>query len=389
MNQNRRSFLKTSLGGVAVLLSGCSAASSADGEDAEMALFVGTYTRGGSGGIYRLSMNPESGALRVLDSYGGVENPSFLAISPDNRFLFSVSETGSFMGATTGSVASFAIDATTGNLSKLSQQPSGGAAPAYVCVDSGARFVFVANYTGGNVAMLPVNESGVLAPPVSVRQHTGSSVHPQRQQRPHAHSIVLTPSERFAVAADLGTDRLMVYRIEATALVPADPPSYAVTPGDGPRHLAFHPNGRWAYVINELSSSITAYEFDGNAGSFSYIDTISTLPTGFSGQNTCAEVRVAPSGNFVYGSNRGHNSIAAFAVDEASGALGLVQHEPTGGSTPRNFEIDPTGRYVVAANQDSNNLVVLAIDAATGALSPTGETATVPVPVCVRFLSQS
>ena len=390
VNHNRRDFLKTALGGTVVLLAtGCSATSGSDDDGDEMTFYVGTYTRGGSRGIYRVSMNANSGALQVRNTYGGIQNPSFLAIDPQNRYLFAVGETGDFNGANSGSVASFSIDPASGNLTLISQVPSAGAAPAHISVNDEASLVVVANYNGGNVALLPVDANGSLSAPASVRQHTGSSVHPQRQQRPHAHSIYLDPSESHAVAVDLGIDRLMVYRVDAEAhtLTPADPPSHAVAPGSGPRHLAFHPDGNRAYVINELANSITALDYDSAAGTFSQIETVSTLPEGFTGQNTCAEVRVAPSGRFVYGSNRGHDSIAVFAVNDATGALTPVQHQSTGGDTPRNFEIDPTGRFLVVANQDSNNLVVLAIDPASGELEPTGETATIPVPVCVRFLN--
>ena len=368
-------------------MAGCSATNTADGGGEEMTFYVGTYTRGGSRGIYRVSMNQDTGAIHVRNSYGGVDNPSFLAIDRGNRFLFAVSETGQYNGIQGGSVASFAIDPASGDLTKLSQQPSRGAAPAHLSVDSETRIVLVANYNGGNVALLPVDEAGMLSAPAAVRQHTGSSINPQRQERPHAHSIYLDPTERFAVAADLGIDRLMIYRVDAeqNALQLSDPPSFALAPGSGPRHMAFHPNGRRAYVINELSSTITACTYDQGSGTFTEIGTVSTLPDGFNGQNTCAEVRVAPSGDFVYGSNRGHDSIAVFAVDGSTGALTPVQHQSTDGRTPRNFEIAPTGRFLIAANQDTNNLVVFAIDPESGRLEETGHTATIPVPVCVRF----
>ncbi len=384
--QNRRTFLKTALGGTAALVAGCSATSSDDDGEALM-LYVGTYSRGGSRGIYRVSMNVANGRLRIENSFPGLQNPAFLAIDPTNRYLFAVSETGEYEGARVGSVASHAIDAATGNLVRISQQPSGGAAPVHVSVAADASFILVANYNGGNVAMLPVDDAGALAPPSSIRQHTGSSVNPQRQERPHAHSIYLDKDERFALAVDLGTDEIRVYRIDrdSNALVPTNPPAYATQPGAGPRHLVFHPNGRRVFVINELSNSITSFDYDTQTGALSPIATVSTLPAGFSGFNTCAEIRMSASGRFVYGSNRGHDSIAVFALDDATGTLTPVQHVSTGGRTPRNFEIDPTGRYLIAANQDSNNLVVFSIDSETGMLEATGETLTIPAPVCVRF----
>lgn len=351
-----------------------------------MALYVGTYTRGGSRGIYRLTMNAQTGALRVQNSYPGIENPSFLAIDPSGQYLFAVSETDRYENAPGGSVASFAIDAKTGDLTKRSQQPSGGAAPAHVSVNRSASFVVVANYNGGSVSLLPVR-NGVLDPPASVHAHTGSSVHPQRQQRPHAHSIVLDPDEEHAISADLGTDDLWVYRLdeEAPALVPADPSTQPLPPGSGPRHLVFHPDGKHLFVINELASTITAFSYA--AGGFESIATISTLPEDFNGANTCAEIRVAASGRFVYGSNRGHDSIAVFGV-ESSGALSPIQHVPSGGRTPRSFEIDPSGQFLLVANQDSNNVVVYRVDEESGLLTATDHEVVVPVPVCVRFRPQ-
>lgn len=346
-----------------------------------MTFYVGTYTRGGSRGIYRVSMNDATGALKIENSFPGAENPSFLAIDPSNRFLFSVSEAGSV-----GSVVSYAIDSV-GNLSQLSQQSSRGAAPAHISVSDDASFVLVANYNSGSVALLPVNPDGELLAATSVRQHTGSSVNPQRQQEPHAHSINLDRNEQFALAADLGTDEIRVYRIDrdANQLVPTEPPAYDTEPGAGPRHFVFTPNGQRVYVINELSNTMTGYAYDEQTGALSRIDSISTLPAGFSGRNTCAEVRISADGKYLYGSNRGHDSIVVFEVDAATGSLTFLQHMSTGGRTPRNFEIDPTGRFLIAANQDSNNLVVFSIDPSTGMLSETGHTVTIPSPVCVRF----
>ena len=255
-------------------------------------------------------------------------------------------------------------------------------------VDRAGKNVLVANYGGGSVACLPIKEDGSLGEATSFIQHEGSGPNPKRQQGPHAHSINVDAANRFAVAADLGLDKLLVYRLDAAAgkLTPNDPPFVAMAPGAGPRHFAFHPGGRYAYAINELNSTVTAMTYDADRGVLKAIQSITTLPEGFAGVNYPAEVQVHPSGKFVYGSNRGHDSIATFAVDAATGKLTSVAHEPTQGKNPRNFGIDPSGRYLLAANQDGNNVVVFRIDAKTGKLTPTGSSIQVTAPVCIKML---
>ncbi len=351
-------------------------------------VYVGTYTRGQSKGIYLCHLDLADGTLEPVGVAAEVANPSFLALHPSRPLLYAVGELGSFSGKRTGAVSAFSIERKTGKLTLLNQQPSQGAGPCHLAVDPSGRCVLVANYGGGSVACLPIREDGRLGEATSFVQHEGSSVNLRRQQGPHAHSINLDAAGRFAFAADLGLDKILIYRFDAEGgtLLPNDPPWVQVAPGAGPRHFAFHPTGRYAYVINELSSTVTAFEYDARRGALSPLQTISTLPKDFQGDNTTAEVQVHPSGRFLYGSNRGHDSIAAFAVDADTGKLTYLANEPTQGKTPRNFGIDPTGACLLAANQATDNIVVFRIHSKTGVLHPTGHSADVPSPVCVKML---
>ncbi len=352
-------------------------------------VYVGTYTSPKSKGIYLYELDLASGALESKGLAAELVNPSFLAIGPGGGFLYAVGEMGVFQGTKGGAVSALAIDPASGRLALVNQQSSVGAGPCHVTVDREGKNVLAANYGGGSVACLPIGDDGRLKEATSFIQHEGSSVDPRRQKEPHAHSVNLDAAGRFAFVADLGLDKIMVYRLDAAAgkLTPNNPPSAAVASGAGPRHFAFHPGGRFAYVINELNSTVTAFAYDADRGALAIIQTVSTLPAGFSDVNYPAEIQVHPSGKFVYGSNRGHNSIAIFAVAADSGKLTPVGHEPTGGKNPRNFGIDPTGRFLLAANQDSDNVVVFRIDAATGKLKSTGHSAEVGKPVCVKFLA--
>jgi 6-phosphogluconolactonase len=246
----------------------------------------------------------------------------------------------------------------------------------------------VANYGGGSVAALPIQGDGRLGPATAAIQHEGSGINPRRQEAPHAHSINLDRANRYAFAADLGLDRILVYRFDPArgTLAPHEPPSIAIAPGSGPRHFALHPGGRFAYVINEITLTVTAMEYDAGKGVLKEIQTVSTLPEGAAKNGSTAELQVHPSGKFLYGSNRGHDSIAIFAIDAATGRLTPAGHQPTGGKTPRNFGIDPTGSYLLAANQDSDTITVFRIDPQTGRLTPTGQTLEAPRPVCVKFM---
>jgi 6-phosphogluconolactonase len=351
-------------------------------------VYVGTYTNAKSKGIYLFELDLASGQMTAKGLAGEAINPSFLAIHPSRKFLYAVGEMANFEGKRSGAVSAFAIDAANGWLKLLNQQPSVGAGPCHLIVDRDGKNVLVANYGGGSVAVLPVEADGRLRAASSVIQHTGKSVNPKRQEAPHAHSINLDAGNRFAVAADLGLDQLLVYRFDPAkgTLTPNDPPFAKVAPGAGPRHFAFHPGGRFAYVINELASTVTAFAYDPDRGELKELQTISTLPDGFKGNNSTAEVQVHPSGRFLYGSNRGHDSIAIFTIDPATGRLTAAGHQPTHGKTPRNFGIDPTGTYLLACNQHSDTISVFRIDPQTGRLKGTGQVIEAPTPVCVKMM---
>lgn len=355
-----------------------------------MHVYLGTYTGEKSQGIYRARLDMASGALSAPELAATVTSPSFLAVHPSKRFLYAVSEMGKFGDKPTGAVSAFAIDATTGALTLLNQESSGGSGPAHLTVNRAGTAVLVANYGGGSVASLPIGSDGRLKPAVSVITHQGASVHPKRQTKPYAHSINVDADDRFAYAADLGADRIFIYRLTRTgALAPSAPPSVALAPGSGPRHFAFHPTGSYAYVINELSLTVTAFSRDATTGALTEVQTIGTLPAGVANEPafSTAEVVVHPSGRFLYGSNRGHDSMVVYAIDDATGRLTLVEHEPTQGSIPRGFGVDPTGTYLLAANQRSDSVVVFRIDQQTGGLTPTGHTVKVGAPVGVAFVS--
>ncbi|MEW5977731.1 MAG: lactonase family protein [Acidobacteriota bacterium] len=356
-----------------------------------MLVYLGTYTGPKSQGIYVSRLNLSTGALTAPELAGEADQPSFLAIHPNKRYLYAVGESGYGAEGKAGSVSAFAIDSTTGKLTRLNSQSSKGSGPCYLVVDKAGKNVLLANYGGGSLAVLPILTDGRLGEASSFIQHTGSGPNPARQKGPHAHSINLDAANRFAVAADLGLDKLLVYRFDSVkgSLAPNDPAFAAVKPGAGPRHFAFHPRGNFAYVINEIDSTITAFSYDDQKGILKALQSVSTLPAGFEGKDlSTAEVQVHPSGKFLYGSNRGHDSIVVFAIDSTKGTLTLIEHEATQGKTPRNFGIDPTGRYLLAANQDSDSVVVFRIDPQTGKLDPTGHRVKVGSPVCVKFLQQ-
>lgn len=354
----------------------------------EYLVYVGTYTGPKSKGIYAYRFDARTGSLTPLGVAAETTNPSFLAIHPNRKFLYAVNEVGDFAGERGGAVSAFAIDAKTGKLTLLNQVASHGADPCYVVVDATGKNVLLANYGSGTVAALRLGQDGRLEKASAVVQHSGSSVDRVRQEGPHAHSINLSADNRFAIAADLGLDQLLVYRFDAErgTLQANDPPFTKINPGAGPRHFAFHPSGRFAYVINEMQSTVTALAYDAARGTLRELQTVSTLPEGFAGQNDDAEVRVHPSGKFLYGSNRGHDSIALFAIDPERGTLRLVENTSTQGKTPRNFNLDPTGAYLFAANQDTDNVVIFRVDPSTGHLTPTGQVLSVPSPVCVKFV---
>ncbi|MGA2132244.1 MAG: lactonase family protein [Bryobacteraceae bacterium] len=354
----------------------------------EYFVYFGTYTDKGSKGIYVSRFRPATGKLTPPELVAETANPSFLAVDPTNHYLFAANEIGDYQGAKSGSVSSFVIDRHTGKLTAVNTVASRGADPCHLTVDKNSKHVLVANYTGGSVAVLPIQAGGRLGDSSDFKQHLGSSVDPERQKEPHAHDVVLTPDNRFAVVGDLGLDKLLVYRFNADkgTLTPNDPPYGQVKPGSGPRHFALHPNGRYAYVISEMGNTITAFDWDGDKGALEELQSVPTLPADFKGENTTAEIAIHPAGRFLYGSNRGHDSIVVYAIDPANGKLTLVEDDPTLGKEPRNFALDPAGQYLFAANQNSNTVVVFKVNPKNGRLTASGEKVEVSSPVCVTFV---
>ncbi len=349
-------------------------------------VYFGTYTRGKSEGIYVYSMDRSTGKLSLRHTVSGIRHPAFLAFHPNNRFLYAINEVTDFEGGSSGGVSAFAVDRGSGALTLLNSQSSVGSGPCHLHVDRSGKYVMVANYAGGSVAVLPIADDGRLEPNSDFIQHEGSSVNRKRQEQAHAHSITPSPDNRFALVADLGMDKVVVYQLDEQAGKLTPHMSASVSPGAGPRHLDFHPDGRFVYLLNEIGSTVTVFAYDAEAGTLAEIETVSTLPANFSGSSHCAEIRVHPSGRFVYASNRGHDSIAMYSIDRESGRLTELGQESTRGRIPRNFNISPDGRFVMAVNQDSDNGVVFRVDESTGRLVFTGEEIEVPASVCIKFL---
>ena len=347
-------------------------------------MYVGTYTGQGSDGIYAYRFNAKTGAVTPLGLAAKTSNPSFLTISPDQKSLYAVSEVG--RGAM---VSAWSIDAASGKLTLINESADPGGGPCFVTTDHTGKVVLIANYGGGSVASYHVGADGKLSPAVSFIQHQGSSVDKGRQERPHAHSINVSPDNRFAIAADLGTDELKVYKLDAATgkIEPNDPPSTKIAPGAGPRHFAFHPKLSVGYVIAEMGNTVTELKWDARAGTLKPLDAFSTLPADYKKETYTAEVQVHPSGKFLYGSNRGMDTIAVFTIDKKTGKLKLIQNESTRGSFPRNFRIDPSGKWLVAANQKGHNMSVYKIDQKTGRLTPVGDPIQLNSPVCVKFVA--
>ena len=347
-----------------------------------LTVYVGTYTGAGSRGIYRFTLDTTTGAASAPVLAGEAKNPSFLALHPSGRFLYAVGETDSFDGKKTGAVSAFAIDPKTGDLTLLNQQASEGGGPCHLVVDRAGRNVLVANYGGGTVAVLPIGKDGRLAKASSVQAHSGSGPNKGRQEKPHAHGTYLDASGRHALAPDLGADRVFVYRFDAGRGTLEPQGATPLEPGSGPRHLAFDPAGRHVYVIDELASTITVFGYDAAKGALQTLQTVSTLPAGSSAANTAAEVALTPDGRWLYGSNRGHDSLALFSV-AADGRLTAAGHFPAGGRTPRHFAIDPSGRWLLVAHQGSDSITIFRVDGATGRLSAAGPALPLSKPVCL------
>lgn len=351
-------------------------------------LFVGTYTGPSSQGIYRIDFDATKGTLGEPALAAKMTNPSFLAIHPDGKKLYAVGEVGESGKRKGGAVAAFSLSPK-GELSLINDQSTVGSGPCHVTVDPSGRAVMIANYGGGSVASYRVRPDGGLEEAASFIQHKGSGANKQRQESPHAHSVNTDASGRFVYAADLGLDKVLIYSLDAASgkLAPATPPHASVAPGAGPRHFCFHPSGKYAFVINELGNTITAFRHDAATGALTEYQTISTLPEGFKGASYTAEVVAHPSGNFIYGSNRRGDSIAAFRVDQANGKLALAGFASEGVKEPRNFIVDPTGKWLLVGNQNSDSIIVFAIDQSTGVPKPTGVSVKVGKPVCLRLLA--
>jgi 6-phosphogluconolactonase len=354
-------------------------------------VYVGTHTEEGSKskGIYAFRYDATTSEITPLGLAAETTNPSFVALHPNRRFLYAVNEVGNYKGPNSGGVSAFSIDNATGKLTFLNEVPSRGADPCYIIVDRSGKYVLVANYTGGSVAVFPVLEGGKLGEASAFVQHTGHGTNPERQEGPHAHSIDLYPDDHFAMVDDLGLDELLVYKFDSTkgSLSSNDPPFAKLDAGAGPRHFALRPDGKFAYVITEMGHTVTVFSIDAASGKLQPLQTVTTLPKDFTGRNDDAEIQVHPSGKFLYASNRGDDSIAIYAIDKSQGTLTQLRITHTGGKEPRSFEIDPTGSLLFAANQKSDNIVVFRIDQKTGLLTLTGKVLEVGSPVCVKFVA--
>jgi 6-phosphogluconolactonase len=346
-------------------------------------VYFGTFTDTTSTGIYVSRFDSTTGKLTAPQLAAESDEPSFLAVTPDHRFLYAVNE----INGDNGSVTAFQIDAKTGKLTQLNQQTSGGIRPCHLIVDRGDKFVMAANYLSGTVEVLPIQADGSLGTPVCLAQDHGSSINAERQDGPHAHCLAMDASNRVYVC-DLGADKIMIYHLDEKSgqLTTNDIPWAEIAPGSGPRHIAFRADGKNAYVISELASTMTAFACNPTNGELTGLQTLSTLPEDFHGNNASAEVALHPSGKFLYASNRGYNSITVFTIDEKTGKLIRIQIEPVPGKTLRSFAIDPTGQFLIVAGQDSDNIVVFRINPKNGKLFPTGQVLQIGEPVCVTFV---
>jgi 6-phosphogluconolactonase len=356
-------------------------AQSAKSAKGEYIAYVGSYTRPEkSKGIYAWRFHPATGKLTSIGLVGETVSPSFLTIHPNHKFLYAVNEISNFEGTRAGSVSAFAMDTKTGQLKLLNTVTSRGGGPCHLALDPTGKWLYVANYNGGSVAEYPVRDDGSLGEASAFVQHKGSSVNRQRQSGPHAHEAVISPDGKSVFVPDLGLDQILSYKVGG--LTPNDPPYIKIAQGAGPRHMAFAPNGRFAYVMTEMTASVVAFNYEG--GKF---EELQTLPTAEMAPDLSgAEIAVHPSGKFVYSSTRGANTIGVFAIDANTGKLTPVERTPSGGKTPRHFAIDPTGTYLFVTHQDSDNVVVFRIDAKTGKLTPTGDVLNAFSAVCIAFV---
>lgn len=350
-------------------------------------MYVGTYSVRSSDGIYVFEFDRKTGSMTPVQSVSNAKSPSFLALHPSGKYLYSVNEGADKRGG----VSAYAVDIATGKLQFLNGQSSLGAGPCHISIDQTGKTAFVSNYGGGSLAVLPIKPDGALGAATDSVQNTGSGVDTKRQDKAHVHSTTIAPDNRFAYVADLGIDKLNIYEIDASGskIKPASTPFATVKPGSGPRHFTFHPNGKYGYLVEELTSAVAVFSRDPKTGALTLIDdNVKTLPTDFSGPNTSADIHIDPSGKFLYQSNRGANTLAIFTIG-SNGKLTKVGDQPTEGKTPRNFLIDPRGDFVFVANQDSDNITIFKRDQKTGKLTYTGQSVKVPAPVCVIMASRS
>ena len=349
---------------------------------ADLTVYFGTHTAGPGKGFSVSHFDTVTGALSKPEFLLETPAPAYFVIAPGGRRLYSCNSTGF--------VSAYSIDPATAQLKLINQKPSGGGDPSYISLDTTGHYVMAANYDGGNIAVWALAPDGSLGERTAFVQHTAGSANPPQPLLVHPHSIRVDPSNRFVLVGDTGLDRLYVYKfnVKDGSLAPNDPPFVVAPPGANPRHVAFHPNGRWLYVLTEAGSTIMLFNWDAQRGAMSEVQTVSTLPKDFQGRSACAEIQVHPSGKFVYASNRGRDSIAVFSVDAKTGRLTAIQDVPSGGKTPRNFDLDPTAHWLLATNHDSNNAMVFRIDQQTGKLTPVGQPVEVPYPFCPRFLAR-
>lgn len=349
-----------------------------------MYAYIGSYAAPSEPGLRVCAYDPDTGRLELIQEVEGLSNPTFLDIDATKRRLYAILDETDEQGKRTAAAAAYEIDPANGMLKLLHKVPTVQAPTCHITLDETRSCIIVSSYHGGLVGVSLLREDGTIAPASDVLQHHGSSLLPVQSQA-RTHSVFIAPGNRFAVACDLGLDKVFVYRLDAAEGKLSLQSEVSVTPGSGPRHFAFHPTQPYGYLINELSATITAFHYDAEQGKLTELQTVSTLPDGFEGDNACADIHLSRDGHYLYGSNRGHDSIAVYAVDQQTGRLSLVQHVSTGGGHPRNFALSPDNRFLLAANRDGNNVVTFRRDEQSGKLEPTGDELTASKPVCVKF----
>lgn len=352
-------------------------------------VYVGAYTDHGGKGIYAYHFDPATGGLEAMGLQAEAANPSWVTVSSNQKYLYAVSEIGDYQGKKSGGVLAYQLDKSSAKLSLLNEVASMGAGPCHLSIDKTGKFVMVANYDSGSVAVFPIHSDGGLGEASAFVQHSGSGTDPKRQEGPHAHFIETSPDNSYALAADLGLDEVLVSHFDAQkgALTPNDPPYAKVRGGSGPRHFTFHPNGHYLYLLSEMASTVTVFAYDPAAGTLKEKQTISALPKSFSGPSDAAEIQIDAAGKFLYASNRGSDSITVFAVNGQKGTLRVVQNISSGGKTPRYFTLDPTGRFLLAANQESDNIVTFTVDRRSGKLAKVSQVEKISAPVCLSFVA--